>query len=69
MQLCYKTLIDRLRVKWLRNCNIEHQMHDVANIYYTSKFDQTSSKLEFGEPGYVLDEYVEEVIEEEWRVE
>ena len=44
-------------------------MHDVANIYYTSKFDQTSSKLEFGEPGYVLDEYVEEVIEEEWRVE
>lgn len=38
-------------------------------LVYTSKFDQTCNKLEFGEPGYVLDEYVEEVIEEEWRVE
>lgn len=34
-------------------------------LVYTSKFNQTNRKLEFGEPGYVLDEYVKEVIEEE----
>lgn len=34
-------------------------------LVHTSKFNQTNRKLEFREPGYVLKEYVEEVIEEE----